>query len=64
MYQVRLQLNELAKVTKHNRNVRVIRCWHGTDYSMTPKITDTGFAAIAKMDAGWFGKGTFKKRRK
>ena len=45
---------------KHNRKIRIIKVWHGTNSQIAPKILDLGFANLAKLDEGWFGKGKNK----
>eukprot|EP01125_Pyxidicula_operculata_P014817 TRINITY_DN4987_c0_g1_i1.p1 TRINITY_DN4987_c0_g1~~TRINITY_DN4987_c0_g1_i1.p1 ORF type:complete len:1811 (-),score=370.81 TRINITY_DN4987_c0_g1_i1:86-5518(-) len=32
---------------------------HGTDKFIADKIAETGFAALSKLDAGWYGKGIY-----
>jgi hypothetical protein len=46
-------------LAKHNRKVQILRAWHGTSGGMAKKILKSGFANLAKMDDGWFGKGIY-----
>eukprot|EP01114_Cavostelium_apophysatum_P000258 TRINITY_DN1024_c0_g2_i1.p1 TRINITY_DN1024_c0_g2~~TRINITY_DN1024_c0_g2_i1.p1 ORF type:complete len:803 (+),score=220.76 TRINITY_DN1024_c0_g2_i1:98-2506(+) len=56
---VLLQLHELARKVKHNRSVKILKVYHGTSSSLSKKIVDTGFANLAKLDDGWYGKGIY-----
>ncbi len=40
-------------------NVKLCLGWHGTDPKVIPSICSTGFANLAKTDAGWYGKGLY-----
>jgi len=53
------RLEEKAKLTVHNRSVKILRVWHGTNGKVLPSILEDGFAAIATLDEGWFGKGIY-----
>lgn len=39
--------------------VPIIPSVHGTDRLLAEKIAETGFAALSKLDAGYFGKGIY-----
>lgn len=56
---VRDHLYSLCAKTKSNRNVHLLQCWHGTSAPVAKTILEGGFAAIAKLDGGWFGKGIY-----
>uniref|UniRef100_A0A6B2KZI0 PARP catalytic domain-containing protein n=1 Tax=Arcella intermedia TaxID=1963864 RepID=A0A6B2KZI0_9EUKA len=43
----------------HNRNVHIVRLYHGTNTSTAHSITQTGFAALATLDQGWFGRAIY-----
>jgi len=43
----------------HNRNVKIMRAWHGTSVAVAHRVMNEGFANLATMDAGWFGKGIY-----
>lgn len=51
----------MASKVKHNHNVRIMKVWHGTSVEIAKKIMEVGFANLAKLDAGWFGKGKAEK---
>ncbi len=44
---------------KHNRGVEIVRAWHGTSYKIARSIMVNGFASLAILDEGWFGKGIY-----
>jgi len=52
-------VNELAGKTKHNRKVRILLVWHGTTVPIAHSIMKLGFASLAKLDEGWFGRGIY-----
>jgi len=37
----------------------IIPAFHGTDMTVAEKICETGFAALSRLDAGWFGRGIY-----
>lgn len=39
--------------------VQILRAWHGTSLEQAHKILKTGFANLAILDDGWFGKGIY-----
>jgi len=42
-----------------NSNVPIIPAVHGTGLSVAKEISKTGFAALASLDSGYFGKGIY-----
>jgi hypothetical protein len=44
---------------EHNRSVTILRAWHGTSTSVAKSILNSGFANLATLDDGWFGKGIY-----
>lgn len=52
-------LNSLCAKVKCNRNARLVRAWHGSKASVVDNVLENGFAAIAMLDDGWFGKGIY-----
>ena len=40
-------------------NVKLLPVWHGTKPEILPSLFKTGFASLALVDAGYFGKGIY-----
>jgi len=40
-------------------NVKLLPVWHGTKVEILPSLLNTGFAALASTDEGYFGKGLY-----
>jgi len=53
------QLTQLTKQVSHNRNVKIVRMWHGCSYELLPYIISDGFATVSIRDEGWFGRGMY-----
>jgi len=53
------EIEKISKQVNHNRDVKIIKCWHGTTIQKANKILDFGFANLATLDEGWFGKGIY-----
>lgn len=53
------RLEKLTSEVKHRRSVRLARVWHGCGREWMQKIIPDSFAALAKLDDGWFGKGIY-----
>lgn len=45
-------LDSLAAQVQHNRKLRIVRVWHGTNANVLQHILEDGFAAIATLDDG------------
>lgn len=39
--------------------VKIVRGWHGTTMERAKSIMVSGFASLARLDDGWFGKGIY-----
>ncbi|CAF1108879.1 unnamed protein product [Rotaria sordida] len=48
-------LQMLAQEVHHNRRVPIVRAWHGCRRANLPKLLSDGFAALSKLDKGWYG---------
>jgi hypothetical protein len=53
------RLQSLTQKVHHNRTVPVVRVWHGCSRTTVSKLLSNGFAALSKMDRGWFGTGMY-----
>ena len=49
------RLKGLTQQVHHNQSVPVVRVWHGCSRKTVPKLLSDGFAALSKLDKGWFG---------
>ncbi len=57
--QILHSLQTHPSLAHHNRDVHIMRAWHGTSMEVAKKILTTGFANLAVLDDGWFGKGMY-----
>jgi len=57
--EIKSELEKHASKTNHNRGVSIVRAWHGTSLESAHKILRSGFANLATLDDGWFGKGIY-----
>lgn len=39
--------------------INIVRAWHGTTKDVASSVIRNGFAALANLDAGWYGKGVY-----
>ncbi len=54
------RLNTFAsKFTPQLDSIKVVPLWHGTADSVVRNICETGFAALATTDDGYFGRGLY-----
>lgn len=53
------RLHLLSQKVQHNRSASVVRVWHGCSRASVSKILSNGFAALSKLDDGWFGKAMY-----
>ncbi len=44
---------------KRDESIKVVPLWHGTADSVVRNVCETGFAALATTDDGYFGKGLY-----
>ncbi len=52
-------LQTLIHQVKHNRTAPVVRVWHGCKRAIVSSLISDGFAALGKLDNGWFGKAMY-----
>lgn len=43
----------------HEQSIPILPALHGTSSGIALKIAETGFAALSKVDVGWYGKGIY-----
>ena len=53
------QLQTLTNQVKHNRSASIVRVWHGCKSSIVSELVSNGFAALSKLDNGWYGKAMY-----
>jgi hypothetical protein len=53
------RLQTLIQQVNHNRTAPVVRVWHGCKRSIVSQLVSDGFAALGKLDNGWFGKAMY-----
>lgn len=53
------RLQTLIGQVQHNRDVSVVRVWHGCKREIAPELISNGFAALGQLDHGWFGKAIY-----
>ena len=53
------RLDTLCRQVFHNRRARIVRMWHGCRRNILPNVLSDGFAALATLDDGWYGKGMY-----
>ncbi|CAF0794228.1 unnamed protein product [Adineta steineri] len=53
------RLDGLYKQVTNNRNVNIVRVWHGCNKQLLPQLLGEGFASLGQLDDGWFGKGIY-----
>lgn len=46
-------------VAEHNRDILIYKVWHGTNMEKARNILSSGFANLATLDDGWYGKGIY-----
>jgi len=52
-------LNQSTFLLKHNRAVSIAQLFHGTTSDNARNICVTGFADLAKLDQGWYGRAIY-----
>jgi len=57
--EIKRELEKHVSRVDHNRGVSIVRAWHGTSLESAHKILKNGFANLATLDDGWFGKGIY-----
>jgi hypothetical protein len=50
------RLQTLTQQLNHTRTANVVRLWHGCKRTIVSQLVSDGFAALGKLDNGWFGK--------
>lgn len=53
------RLQTLIQKVNHNRTAPIVRVWHGCKRNTIPALVSDGFAAISKLDNGWYGKAMY-----
>ena len=53
------QFNKQSSNLNWTHGVPILPMFHGTNEHMCWKIAQTGFATVATLDAGWYGKGIY-----
>lgn len=52
-------LQTLIQQVNHNRTAPIVRVWHGCKRAIVSPLVSDGFAALGKLDNGWFGKAMY-----
>jgi len=53
------RLDALCEQVSHNRNVRIVRMWHGCRRNALSSLLSHGFATLGTLDDGWYGKAMY-----
>lgn len=53
------RLQTLIQQVNHNRKASIVRVWHGCKPTVVSQLVSDGFAALGKLDNGWYGKAMY-----